>query len=597
MKFKEIQKPTPSKKAMIPAKTVLLSIILAIMLQGCAFAKNHGTEAAKNSKGKQPSDIVVVKSTGKPNMVYFLLSESSKRKGDIDKAMIYLKKANEADPSSLFLKKELARLHVHKNEIPEAMVIIDAGLKESPDSIEFLGVLAQIKLIQNKDSEVPAIFEKILAINPEDQAVYFLLGGLYSKMNNTAKAIETFTRLTDKFPDSFSGHYYLGRLYTMEEKYDQAETEFMDAYRLNSDLVEALYGLVQIYETQNAQEKLKDIFETILDRDPEDIRSCLALALMYHKAGSNSKALTMLERLGKREEDTQEILKTVVKHYIKKTQYHDALFLLKGMLSKAPVKGDYHYFMGVCYDEIKDNHNAMIQFEQVPKESTFYEKSVLIRAFHHMDRSEPQKAIAILEKAHAVIPGNTEIILYLGSFYEETDLFQKAVDMYILGLSIDKESTKLYFRLGVAYDKKGDRLACIKEMKNVIRIDPEDANALNYLGYTYADLGMNLEEAEELIMRALKLKPDDGYITDSLGWVYYKKGDYEKALITLEKAVTLIPDDPILLEHLGDAFIKTQNSEKALEYYKRSLKLKKKDTKGLEIKIEGLTNKQAILTQ
>jgi tetratricopeptide (TPR) repeat protein len=239
----------------------------------------------------------------------------------------------------------------------------------------------------------------------------------------------------------------------------------------------------------------------------------------------------------------------------------------------------------------------MLQFEQVPKESTFYEKSVLIRAFHHMDRSEHQKAIAILEKAHALIPENTEIILYLGSFYEETEMYQKAVDMYILGLSISKDSAKLYFRLGVAYDKKGDRIACIKEMKNVIRIDPEDANALNYLGYTYADLGMNLEEAEELIMRALKLKPDDGYITDSLGWVYYKKGDYEKALITLEKAVTLIPDDPILLEHLGDALIKTQNSEKALEYYKRSLKLKKKDTKDLEIKIEGLTNKHAILTQ
>ena len=175
-------------------------------------------------------------------------------------------------------------------------------------------------------------------------------------------------------------------------------------------------------------------------------------------------------------------------------------------------------------------------------------------------------------------------------------MYQKAVATYLRGLAIDKNSTRLYFRLGVAYDKKGDRTSCIKEMKNVIRLDPEDANALNYLGYTYADLGMNLEEAEDLIMRAMKFKPDDGYITDSLGWVYYKKGNYNKAITTLEKANTLVPNDPILLEHLGDAFFKALDNEKALEYYKRSLKNKKKNTEGLEIKIERLKNKQAILT-
>lgn len=597
MTFNKTKNTAPCCPCRRKAGPFLLYLILVVMIQGCAHPKVHGSGASgKKPDNKTSHETLTLRNNGKPHMVYFLLSESFKRKGDMDNALVYLKKATDSDPGSLFLKKELARLHVHRNEIPQATVILDAGLKESPDNIELLGVLAQIKLIQNKESEVPPIFEKILSINPDDQAVYFLLGGLYSKMNNTAKAIDTFSRLTDKFPDSFSGHYYLGRLYTMEEKYDQAETEYMDAFRLNSDLLEALYGLVQIYEIQNSQEKLKEIYEAILDRDPEDIRSCLALALMYHKAGSNEKALTMLERMGKREEDAQEVLKTVLRYYIKKSLHHDALFLLKGMVTRAAIKGDYHYLMGVCYNELKDSANAMLQFEKVTRESTFYEKSVLIRAFHHMDRNEHQKAINILEKAHGLIPENTEFIMYLGSFYEEIELYQKAVDMYTLGLTIDKDSTRLYFRLGVVYDKKGDRIACIKEMKNVIRIDPEDANALNYLGYTYADLNMNLEEAEELVIRALKFKPDDGYITDSLGWVYYKKGNYEKAVTTLEKAVALLPDDPTLLEHLGDALTKTKNTEKALEYYKRSLKHKKKDTRDLEIKIERLTKKQTVLT-
>jgi tetratricopeptide (TPR) repeat protein len=108
-------------------------------------------------------------------------------------------------------------------------------------------------------------------------------------------------------------------------------------------------------------------------------------------------------------------------------------------------------------------------------------------------------------------------------------------------------------------------------MKTVIDLDPKNANALNYLGYTYADLGIRLDEAEELVREALKYKPDDGYITDSLGWVYYQRGDYETALVHLLRAAELAPDDPVILEHVGDAYRKLDEPEKALEYYRRSL--------------------------
>ena len=131
-------------------------------------------------------------------------------------------------------------------------------------------------------------------------------------------------------------------------------------------------------------------------------------------------------------------------------------------------------------------------------------------------------------------------------------------------------------------------------MKKVISLDPKNANALNYLGYTYADLGQDLDEAERLIKEALKQKPDDGYITDSLGWVYYKKGLFSKAVTFLEKAASLEPEDPIILEHLGDAYLKDNQNQKALKFYKRSLKNKgdNNDKTALEKKIEALKGKE-----
>ena len=113
----------------------------------------------------------------------------------------------------------------------------------------------------------------------------------------------------------------------------------------------------------------------------------------------------------------------------------------------------------------------------------------------------------------------------------------------------------------------------VTQMKEVLRLNPDHADALNYLGYSYADRGIHLEEALRLIQKAMTLKPNMGYITDSLGWVYFKLGDYERAVSELEKANQLTPDDSTITEHLADSYIKLNRIEKAIEFYEKALKL------------------------
>jgi tetratricopeptide (TPR) repeat protein len=101
-------------------------------------------------------------------------------------------------------------------------------------------------------------------------------------------------------------------------------------------------------------------------------------------------------------------------------------------------------------------------------------------------------------------------------------------------------------------------------------------------------MGQNLDEAEQLIQQALIYKPDDGYITDSLGWVYYKKGLYQKAMECLEKAVKLVPEDPTILEHIGDTYLKLNHPRKALEYYRLSLSKKEKESEKADVRAKIL---------
>ena len=134
-------------------------------------------------------------------------------------------------------------------------------------------------------------------------------------------------------------------------------------------------------------------------------------------------------------------------------------------------------------------------------------------------------------------------------------------------------------------DKAGRKEACIQEMRQVLKIDPDNVDALNYIGYTYAEQGVRLDEALFLIQKALKLKPNSGYIIDSLGWVYFQKGQYEKAVATLLKAATLTGKDPTIQEHLGDAYHKLKEYKKALQYYEKALSLEHPEEKRIKEKI------------
>ena len=121
-------------------------------------------------------------------------------------------------------------------------------------------------------------------------------------------------------------------------------------------------------------------------------------------------------------------------------------------------------------------------------------------------------------------------------------------------------------------------------MKEVLALTPDDPQALNYLGYSYAEMGTNLDEALKYLKKAVSLRPDDGFIQDSLGWVYYKLKHYENAILHLERAMELVDNDATVIEHLADAYFAKHDYRSALLLYRKALKLDP-DRKSLAEKI------------
>ena len=140
-------------------------------------------------------------------------------------------------------------------------------------------------------------------------------------------------------------------------------------------------------------------------------------------------------------------------------------------------------------------------------------------------------------------------------------------------LEIDKENDLAYFYLGALYEKTGQKEKAEDFFRKVIKLNPQNPDAYNYLGYMFAEQEKNLDEAIELVSKALDIAPDNGAYVDSLGWAYYKKDMVDEALRYLEKAVELIPDDAVIRDHLGDAYYKKGDLDKAYQHWQRSLDL------------------------
>jgi Tfp pilus assembly protein PilF len=116
-------------------------------------------------------------------------------------------------------------------------------------------------------------------------------------------------------------------------------------------------------------------------------------------------------------------------------------------------------------------------------------------------------------------------------------------------------------------------------MEKVVELQPDHIDALNYLGYTWAENNTHLEKALAYIKKAIALKPDNGYILDSLGWVYFRMGELEKAKTELERALALEPKDPYIHEHMGDIYLATGQKQKAKEAYRQAMEMFKDQKK------------------
>lgn len=540
------------------------------------------------SKAKTGNNIYI------PENKYFYFTESQilKNKGDIKKAVKYMERAVELDPESLYLKGELVNLYLQQKENNKALAIVEEVLKKEPENIGALILFGKIKHSLNKIDDAKKIYEKIVDGKPKEKNIYLLLGSIYIDEREFDKAVSLFDKLVKNFPDYYLGYFYLGKIYGEKGDVIEAEKNFEKAIELKPNLDESRYELINLYKMRGEKEKTIHLLKEMLKNSPDNIRAAIDLGCFYKKNNMQKEGEKILMNLGEKSLASFDVVLNLLQFYLNQHNYNDAIIILEDMQKGAPDNSDLHYLSGLSLLGIKNDGGALEQFLKVKNDSKFYFDAVFRTSLIYQSKGMTMEAISFIKEIITKDPENPNFHYFLGLFYEDLKDYGNAEKVLLKAIEKDSDDPVFHFRLGVIYDKLGKKEKSIEQMKIVIRIDPENADALNFLGYTYAEMEKNLNEAEQLILEALKYKPGDGYITDSLGWVYFKKGLYPKAVTILKKATYLVPEDPVILEHLGDAYLKTNDIKNALEAYRRSLKFKEDDKEVLIKKIKDISGKE-----
>ncbi len=507
--------------------------------------------------------------------------------GRYDEARRHLEQAIEHNPDDVFLLQRMALLLKQQKQNEEALRYARKCVELDPDRVDHHLLVAEIARLLGQEGEAVRSYEQALAIDPEHNRARLVLTTLLIKMERHDEALSQLNRIIEQDPNLVIAHYYRGRVFLEKGDPERSEESYLEALRLNERMEPALFDLGSLYQMRGRFDKAVEIYERLIDYYPVNMIVRERLIDLYYKLDREDEAERQMEAIKGRSEPGERVRQSLGLIYLRHGKLDESINELDMIVQAWPDDDKSRYYLASAYEERGDLDLALEQFRELKKGSKYHSNAQMHIAYILDAQQKTAEAEAVLREALLGEDGQKpDLYLMLASILEGQDRYEEAEAVLLESLENEPANAELVFRLGVVLDKKGERERSLEQMRRVLEIEPDHADALNYIGYTYAEQGIRLDEALDLIQQAMKIKPDSGYITDSLGWVYFQRGEYEKALELLVKASALQPEDPTITEHLGDAYAKNGRYEKAIEAYLKAIQLDHDDPEALKKKID-----------
>lgn len=474
-------------------------------------------------------------------------------------------------------------------------------------------------LDSRRSERVLPLLELGLQVWPDDLPLNLFSAEALAAHGKTKQGLEQIRVFVARHPDSLDARMELILLLVKAKRFDEAEkhigsiaagerTPMVDYYHARAligmqrraeaipllqkaiqampDFVEALVELAYAYEQQKQWNEARTIYEKLLKLQVSEQDVCLRLVHLSLRLNQPEKALKYFRK----GPDAAAFKLTATSMFLESRHYLQAERLLKEMLDEPGVPPDVFLMLaGIARDQRRDTELALSWLARIPASSPTAVQAEGLKAQILADAGKEKAALASVRNLQQRHARNETLLLLEVRLLARLKAMDEALARARQAVEIVPESSELAFTLGSLLDSLGKRDEAMKVMQGIIASHPEHYQALNYVGYSLAVQGKDLEHALELLQRADRLAPDQFFIVDSLAWALFRLGRTEEALQNIRRAVALVPSPEVeILEHYGDIAAAAGQKEEARKAYEQALKLKPANAESLRQRLGDL---------
>lgn len=585
------------------ASTFIPVLLSSLMLVGCATQQNirkptladftpeqleELNRDALAIASKRLEEMVIQAKANQSTVNYlatdlFLKGNMSLLDGDFETASVLFKHLVTLVPEDDFVQKKFAIALIRTGDLEGSVAVLEKLYSKSKDEKVGL-ILAGVYTGVDKEELARKIYKQILAKNPVNEDACIFLGKSMAMAKETSQAIAQLKACAAKDKKNGMYDYYIGKIQLDMGLVPKAMDSFKTAYERQPSLGQAVSALGILLEEREQHEAAIKIYEKFLSGQPNDATILTRIVQTLFLKERFAEVIPYAERLSDIEPDNLNLKVKLGILYTDAKQYPEAISVFKDLLAAAPSSDKILYYLGAIHQEMNEYQQSIEYFNQIPSSSGLYTDSSVQMAnmlstlaqAEVLSKEDGTWKPKFLKHVNAKIAEfkdmRVEFSVIKAGFYEGVSHYKDAMETMMVVQDEKSFSTQHKYYLANLYEKEKKFAESTALIMTILEKEPKNAHAWNFLGYSLLVRGEEMDKAFEYIQTALKINPEDGYIRDSLGWYYFKKGDMTKALAELQLALKKVPDDIEILKHLATVHKEMKDFSRAKVFLESALK-------------------------
>jgi tetratricopeptide (TPR) repeat protein len=548
------------------SKYLIAGVLLTTLVSGCtSFSTYKGEdEQALTDQANIKSQDETRYAQTSDLMFDVMAGEMSGKLGDLETSKKYYTHAAELTDDPDIIERAM-RIAIFAKDWPQALKAAHRWADVQPGNIEAQQVLGILYLRAGDIDKAELHFGRVMdAASDSPGKGYSMVTSTLMRVDDEENALKVMDRLVARNFDNAYGHLSYANLAMKAGQYRLAVDQSELALGFDPSLTEArVLRARALNELGERDDAFKDM-GALVDSDPNNFDLRLGYARMLLQDNRFNEAAEQFEVLSEQRPDNSDITYMLGLTYVQAGEYEKAEEYFEILIEEHRRLDESYYYLARIADERGDVEEAIRLYEEVAYGELYLDSAIRLAELYTLQFGLA-KARAHLKEVRSEVISHDDIIrvfLAEGHLLLMQKEYQQAYDIYSQGLLEYPRHTDLLYSRALTADSL-DRVDLLEsDLRVILQDDPDNANALNALGYTLADHGLRIQEAQKYVERAYELKPDDPAIMDSMGWVQFRLGNYALAEEYLRKALELM-DDAEILGHLSELLWAQGNYEEA----------------------------------